>query len=378
MPAGSDTALRARPRRPVAVSSAPAKVPALRETAERRVAVRLAWSLDARGGRRTLADLSYSDRTIRLVTAAPLGVLAAGVGAQLALTPVYNSGQRSVLLTFALMTLYMPMVGYLVWSAAHLRRPRGGEWMLAATAAIIAAGVFVVGNEWQLTFAHLLVSTLVVLPRPWSIVGGCLVVAAVVPVDLLVDPAPAPLWTMLVVVQRAGAVLVPTWFAGALRELRAVREDLASQAVLRERIRIDGELTRTVGDSLATIADRGEAIAVQAGADAESARGELRALVDGARRTLAVARRLIRAYQRVPLRTELETAMALLSAAGVSARLVLPDGALPRYADPRLRKALRAAVECLLHDESGRAHVVTLKACGDRLGLAVSTDGAAR
>ncbi|MFI5898393.1 hypothetical protein ACIA5D_50820 [Actinoplanes sp. NPDC051513] len=132
---------------------------------ERRVVAALAWSLDARGRRRTLTNLNYSDRTIRLLTVAPLAVLAAGVGVQLAQTPIYNGGAHSTLLTVVLMACYLPMVGYQVWSAAHLRRPRGGWWMFAATAVIIAAGVLLIGNEWQLTIAHLLVSALIVLPR---------------------------------------------------------------------------------------------------------------------------------------------------------------------------------------------------------------------
>jgi hypothetical protein len=377
MPVGSDTALRAGPRLPRAVP-ARTNAPVRPHRTQRRGAARLAWSSDARGRRRTLTDLSYSDRTLRLLTAAPFAVLAGNVGIQLALTPLFNVGSRSEVLTLALMACYLPMVGYQVLSAAHLRRPRGGWWMLAATAVIIAAGLFLIGNEWQLTIAHLLVSTSIVLPRRWAVVAGCLVLAAVVPADLLANPEPNPLWTMLVVVQRAGSVLVPTWFAGALRELRATREVLADQAVLRERVRIDGELTRTVGDSLDTIAGQGATAAALTGADPEGARRELRALVDGSRRTLAEARRLVRAYQRVPLRTELDTAMALLRAAGVPARLALPGDGLPRYAGPELREALRAAVDRLLRDESARTHVITLDGSAGHLRLTVSADGAAR
>lgn len=311
-------------------------------------------------------------------------VLAANVAVQVVLTPVYNTGSGPTLLTLALMACYMPMVGYLTWSAAHLRRPRAGGWMLAATAAVIAIGVVLVGNEWQMTLAHVLVSALIVLPRRWAVPAGCLVLAAAGAVDLLVDPTPNPLWIMLVVGQRAGAVLVPTWFVATLRRLRATRESLADQAVLRERIRIDRELTDTVGDSLTTIAERGAAAAALAGPDPERAHRELTALVDGSRRALAEARRLIRAYQRVPLRTELETAVTLLSAAGVSARLELPDDGVPQYADPELREALRAAVDRLLHEQTTGGYVIALERTGGAPYLTVTAsaatpaDGAAR
>ncbi|MFI5898392.1 histidine kinase [Actinoplanes sp. NPDC051513] len=205
-----------------------------------------------------------------------------------------------------------------------------------------------------------------------------MVLAAAVPVDLLVDPTPNPLWKVLVIVQRAGAVLVPTWFAGALRELRATRQILADQAVLRERGRFDRELVRTVGDSLQTLASRGATAAALAGTDPDGARRELRVMVDSSRRTLAEARRLIRTYQRVPLRAELDTAVTLLSAAGVSARLVLPDNGLPRYADTELREALRAAVDRLLREQPARAYVITLDASTGYSRLTVAADGAAR
>ncbi|GIJ61186.1 hypothetical protein [Virgisporangium aurantiacum] len=371
MPAGSDTALRARPLPDVAVATAPPGTVTGRDPAGDRHPARLAWAPDTRGRRCTLTAPGHSDRMIRLATAAPIAVLAAGLGVQLVLTPVYNSDLTNTLTTLVLMSCYLPMCGYLVWSAAHLRRPRHGGWILAAMTVIIAAGVPLVGSEWQLAFAHLLVSTMIVLPRPWSIVAGGVLLAALVPVDLLVNPRPNPIWTDLVVVQRTAAVLVPTWFAGALRALRAAREDLAGRAVLRERVRIDGELARTVGDSLDTIARRGEATAALAGTDPEAARRELRALVDGSRRTLAAARRLVRSYQRVPLRAELDTALDLLAAAGVPARLVLPAGDLPQYADNEVREALRAAVDRLLRDGSTGTPVITLGAPDGRLRLTV-------
>ncbi|NUR27018.1 MAG: hypothetical protein HOV83_14440 [Catenulispora sp.] len=303
-------------------------------------------------------------------------MLAAGVGVQLVLTPVSNTSADSTLRTLALMACYMPMVGYQVWSAAHLRRPRAAWWMLAATAVIIAVGVALIGNVWQLSLTHLLVSVVIVLPRRWSVVGGCCVLACVAAVELLVDPEPSPLWAMLIVGQRAGAVLVPTWFAATLRQLRETRETLADQAVLRERTRIDRELTRTVGDSLNIIADRGATAAALADTDPDRARRELTALVDGSRHALAEARRLIRTYQRVPLRTELDTAVTLLSAAGVPVRLALPDHGLPDHADPELRAALRSAVDRLLREQPTDGHVIALELAAGSPRLTVSADGA--
>src|SRR2546423_862981 len=108
----------------------------------------------------------------------------------------------------------------------------------------------------------------------------------------LVTIAPVAVLATLVGTQLAltaadtsGAVLVLCWLAAALRELRAAREELATRAVLRERIRIDGELAHTVGASLAEIAARGAVAADLAGTDPVAAEAELRALVNGSRRT---------------------------------------------------------------------------------------------
>ena len=59
---------------------------------------------------------------------------------------------------------------------------------------------------------------------------------------------------------------------------------------------------------------------------------------------------MVRSYQQVSLGAELDTAVALLSAAGIETRLSLPHGDLPD--DIALRTALRAALVRLLRDDT--------------------------
>jgi signal transduction histidine kinase len=162
---------------------------------------------------------------------------------------------------------------------------------------------------------------------------------------------------------------VLAWFAGALHQLRAARAELAAQAVLRERLRIDEELAGTVGAELRAIAADATALRDE---DPATAERELRSLVEGSRRTLAAARRMIRAYQRVPLRAELDTAVALLEAVGIPTRLTVPRGDL---VSDELTGPLRSAVDRLLHDEAVRAAAITVTTDGGRLRLTVTANG---
>jgi signal transduction histidine kinase len=184
-------------------------------------------------------------------------------------------------------------------------------------------------------------------------------------------PQGNPGWVSSALLARAGATVVPAWFAGALEQLRATREEVAAQAVLAERLRIDDEMTAAVGTELQAIA---AAAAALQGADPATAERELRGLVEGSRRTLATARRMIRAYQRVPLRDELDAAVALLEAAGVRTTLNVPRGELTGL---ELTGALRSAVDRLLHDDTVRAATITVTGDSGRLRLAIVAEAAA-
>src|SRR5262249_56478907 len=93
---------------------------------------------------------------------------------------------------------------------------------------------------------------------------------------------------------------------------------------------------------------------------------ELRALVEGSRRALAQARRTIRGYQRPSLRAELDTAAALLTAAGISTRLELPRGELPETLGAPPRAALCAAGGAPLRGGGGRGCSVGVTCQGGR------------
>jgi hypothetical protein len=85
---------------------------------------------------------------------------------------------------------------------------------------------------------------------------------------------------------------------------------------------------------------------------------------------------MIREYQRVPLRIELESAAALLGASGIPTGLNLPAGELPEPVGDELTVALRSAVDRLLHDDAARHREISVVRATGKLVLSLDVDGA--
>jgi two-component system, NarL family, sensor histidine kinase DesK len=292
----------------------------------------------------------------------------------------YTDGGWALLATVAYLPLHLRHVRY----AAQGARAPGGGWTLAAMTAVVAATVVPLGDLWLPSLHVVAVSALLVLQPRWSLPVVAVVVASQVPLPLLLDsqvPA-APSYYLVTILWRSAAVFVPVWLVGAVRRLEEARRTLADDAVLRERMRIDTELRDTLGAALDTIATRGrEATAlVTAAGEREPAAAALASLADDARRTLAQARMVIRGYQRPSLAAELDTAVALLRAAGVEAEVVLaPDVDLDAHGplDEDVRSALRAHVARLVGaDVAGRC-LITVTRAGDGLRMDLRTGGPA-
>jgi hypothetical protein len=136
----------------------------------------------------------------------------------------------------------------------------------------------------------------------------------------------------------------------ATRQLDEARQQLSERAVLRERLRIDDELERDLGSTLEEIARRGE----RANRSIESALAislaDLRALVGATRTALTDARRLAAGYQAHSARAELDSAVALLAAAGVKATVVVAENVDLDTGGATVRGAVQAALVSSLRD----------------------------
>lgn len=329
---------------------------------------------------RVVARLSGHPRSGRLVRLAAAGAVVCSV-----VLPVlelarivlgWTPGPRRVTEAVLATACYLPLHVRHVWYAARGARPRAGGWTLAVMAVVVLGAVPLVGTGWLTSLHALGVSVLILVRPPWSLPLAAGLVAAPAPLAVAFGDADWAAFSAASVVWRGAAVFVLVWLVGAARRLEAARLALAEEAVTSERVRIDGELQRTLGAALETIAARGGRAASLAEGQPAAAGEELRALVEGSRSALAEARRTARGYQRLSLRAELDTAATLLTAAGIRTRLILPSGDLPQtVADPS-RAALRAAVSRLLGDDTARHCWITAARQDGHLRLELRTDGA--
>jgi two-component system sensor histidine kinase DesK len=249
--------------------------------------------------------------------------------------------------------VYLPLHLRHVWFAARATRPPGGTMTMVAMAAIVIGVLPMAGSSWVMEFSWLTVSALIVVRRPWSYVIVIGLVASSLPGALLLgDSTSIDVWYTVAMACRGATLFVLVWLAAAIRQLQTARLALAEEAITRERLRIDGELRRTLGAALESIVARGQRAAAQVGDDRAMLEVELRALIEYSRATLAEARSMVRRYQHVSLRAELDTAAALLFAAGIDTRVSLPGGDFPDTVEEALRAALRAALIRLLRDDT--------------------------
>jgi len=315
----------------------------------------------------TLEDHARSRRLARLATPGALVYSSVFPLVQLGLIVEYpgraEDARGAVLATAAYLPLHLRHVRW----ATEGRLPPHGMWTLAALTAIVVAALPSAGVNWLPVFAVVALSAVLVLPWPWSLLTAGVVVVAQVP---LAHAASSPLpdantYYAFSVWWRASALFVPVWLLGAVRQRERARQALADDAVVRERLRIDGELRATVGAALDSIAGRGQ----RAAADLDA--GELRALVDESRRALAGARQLITRYQRPTLAAELEAAAALLTAAGIPTRLDLPPGLLLPDDDAELRTDLRSATTEILTAGNTTSCTLGLQEVDGRVALVV-------
>ncbi|MEV0235951.1 hypothetical protein [Nonomuraea sp. NPDC050786] len=321
-----------------------------------------------------VAELWRSDRAVRL---APVGAVACSallplVQVGLAFSYVGN-GVGTGLWSIAATAAYLPLHLRHIWYAARAHTPPLGGWSLAVMAVVILGATPLAGNMWPRAYTALVVSSLLILPAPWSYLAYVAVVAAAAPVahTLGLSWAAAP-WLTFSVLCGSTALLMLVWLAAALTRLQAAREALAQRAVMQERRRIDDDLRHSLGRALEAIAARGDRAAskVAKGGPADAAQ-DLIALADDSRRTLAEARQRVRGYRQPSLRAELETAAALLTAAGIVTRLDLPRAGIPDTIAPQQRGRLRATVTGLLREGSARACTITATVLDGRVLLDV-------
>jgi signal transduction histidine kinase len=295
------------------------------------------------------------DAVSRLASAGALGfsvALPLVVLLGYASVPLYSHHLPGALIATA---VYLPLHVRHVSFGLRGVRPGGLQWTLLAMAVVIVAFTPLLGAAWLYTFPALAASVLVTTRPRFSFPAlACILVAAGAWAGHLAPQLghAQDIFVPVAVLDRAMTVFVLVWLVGALRRIRSARLALAEEALEAERRHADDELGRTVGAQLGSVVRSGQRALETLRANAQQAEEELASVVEGSRRTLTQARRLIGRYQQVSSRAELDKAASLLRAAGMEVRVVVPGEALPPALDESLRTSLRAAVAQLLAEET--------------------------
>ena len=176
----------------------------------------------------------------------------------------------------------------------------------------------------------------------------------------------------------AWIILASIWIWDMTLRLDQARSTAAELAVLRERLRFSGELHDVQGHHLEAIALKAELAGRLVGADDDAARRHAADAQQLARTALGETRALVQGYRRTDLATELENAVGILRAAGVTATVTGSPREIPADLQPLFGTLIReAATNLLRHSEAERCAIVVAREGEDVL-VRVSDDGRPR
>lgn len=252
----------------------------------------------------------------------------------------------------------VPLGLWLLLPAARARRPRRAGWLIAAFAAVNLAAFIVIGAQWFSLFLLLGVIAMAYLPPRWSVPAVAALAAAPAAMAAAGHDVVLGRYFAFDIVYYALLVGLVIWLARVAARLRAGQQELADSAVITERVRIDDELKVTIGAQLERLIAAGERAAMATADDPAGAERELRALTEVSRQALARTRRMVSQYQAVTVGSELSTATALLTAAGVEVRSDVPAAVLGQALDSQRLAGFRSGLTGVLHDDTARACVI--------------------
>jgi two-component system sensor histidine kinase DesK len=225
----------------------------------------------------------------------------------------------ALLLLFAWCYLFLVPHGW--WGA------RGAQYsylIVGALLVVTASATAVIGFNglWMLIFVS--AATIILLPGrvALAIVASLAVISAVLPQWIKPWHQKGLQWNVGASVALASlAVFGFSRLIRANAELAAVREEVATLAAERERMRIARDLHDLLGHSLTTVTVKAALAARLFDQDPARARAEIAEVEVLARESLADVRAAVAGYREVRLATELATAREVLAAAGIEAQV---------------------------------------------------------
>jgi two-component system, NarL family, sensor histidine kinase DesK len=183
------------------------------------------------------------------------------------------------------------------------------------------------------------------------------------------------------------AVAVPVLLIGAVQaafyqqirakvELARARTDLARLAVTEERLRISRDLHDILGQRLSALSLKAELAARLVGRDPGRAVNEMGEVADVARQALSDVRETVSGYRALTLAAEVETARALLSAAGLTVEVVYTGEALPEPVDECAGALVREAVTNVIRHASAKRCTIRIERDADMATVEVRNSSA--
>lgn len=239
------------------------------------------------------------------------------------------------------------------------------------------------GVNWQGTFLLVVASAFLLLPRTAAVVTGISVLA----VNLAWSLTTVQLdrWTQVVyfvayisLTVPGFGLAIPVAVAGvrALREAEEARLELADQVIVAERTRVARDLHDLVGQSLAAVSLKGDLALRLLTDQPAAAREEIAGLTDLARTPLHGVRDVARHRPAVSLSAELDSARALLTAAGVAVDVHTSLEWLPKDVEEVLAWVVREGATNVLRHSDATVTTITIEASDEGAVLTVENDGA--
>ncbi|GIJ13267.1 hypothetical protein Van01_64810 [Micromonospora andamanensis] len=268
------------------------------------------------------------------------------------------------------------------------RYPPGWRWTFAAMVVIFAVPLWWSPFQWTLSGNYLVASAWLLLPRWLAVVTTVSAAAATIGVYYAhynealwasggwLGVVLYELYVLVVLVTGSGALFWSARLARAVHELSSARAALAEVAVQGERQRILRDLHDLLGQSLSAVSLKGDLALRLLSRDPAAAREELDGLVAVARTALRDSRNVSREAQRVSLRSEIDGAVALLTAAGIHADVHVSAARVSRQAEELFAWAVREGTTNMLRHSEARRCWLRIERRTTTVRLEIVNDGA--
>jgi two-component system, NarL family, sensor histidine kinase DesK len=304
-----------------------------------------------------------------------------------------------------LVAIHLPFVAYIPITLLTRQPGRTAAEMALIVLAAAAAGGLQLRHSlaaargerpraWPLTFAALVVLAYLpawwfaspwfdwVIPMQWFVIGSAVMLLPRRLAALVVTAAVAGnsaaygvydhrggfaypqtalfiCYYVAVLVLGGGALYGSARLVSILGDLFAARAELAENALARERLRMSRDLHDLLGQSLSAVSLKGDLAIRLLPSDPAAAYREIESLTSVARSALRDMRAVARGEHDVSLPAEVDSAQAILEAAGVATQVAVALPGLPPALDAVLAWGIREGTTNILRHSQATAAVIT-------------------